>query len=472
MSSRNPFLNWGRPTNLSAILKLSTGQCQNTSVNGFTGSADVFVTSVWHYFTMLWLDFTPIILPFILLGGWYLFKKQKRLFWLLFSIIITNFILSVLYLSGNQESWYLLSDVIFALFAGVGYLWLINKLKKQWITILLLLLALSPLIYWWNGLNRHNWKLTDEYINNLYAPIKEPAIFLGGSDLFVNYSYYNHDVHKYKPEVIPVLARLFYIYSPYQENLRSTTKIKIPDPTKYYSISINNFVSADGYSSFVNDFFALNIAHYRIYIDYPAYNEVYPDLSRPDGSPSFKLDRNRFKLIPAGLAYEVVPNDSNKQPDLQAFNYQFSNDFPTRPPTILERINAGELKNLINQYTLSYIAIGDYVMQEGKEGQSMSFYQKAYAMNPTNGAILSKLGIYCVQHNQPEEALRYFKQGAESYPNDPNWLYSMAVADGVMGNATDAITLLQQVIARTQNNPQLNAKANSVLNKIQQSTSK
>jgi hypothetical protein len=153
MSLRAPFLNWGRPTNLVAIWNVATGQGLNAGGNGFTGSADVFFASSWHFLTMLWLDFTPFILPFILLGGWYLWKKQKRLFWLLFLIILTNFVLSGLYHSGNQDLWYLLPDVSFAIYAGVGYLWLIRKLTKRWYTFLFLLVSLAPLIFWWTSLD-------------------------------------------------------------------------------------------------------------------------------------------------------------------------------------------------------------------------------------------------------------------------------------------------------------------------------
>jgi len=471
MSSQEPFLNWGRPTTLSAIVNLATGQQQNTSGNGFTGSTEVFFPSMLHFFSMLWVDFTPIILPFILLGGWFLWKKVKNIFWMIFSVIVTNFILSVLYLSGNQDAWYVLPDISCAIFAGIGFFWLTQKLRdKNWAIYLLFIFSLTPLIFWWSGLNRHEWRITDDYIHNLYSPIKTPAILFGGSEAFSNYSYYNHDILKYNPGVIPVLARLFYIYSPYQEDLLKSTSIQIPDPNKYYSATADKLVSADNYSAFVNDFFAMNMAKYRIYIDYPAFNTVYPDLSRSDGTASFHLDANRFKLIPEGLVYEVVPKERNVQFDLQNFNYQFSNNFPQNKPTVVEKKYNEELTSILNQYAMSYLTIGDTVLEEGNTDLALNYYQKAYAMSPHNGAILSKLGIYYVQHNQPAEAVIYFKQGAASYPNDSNWLFMQAVAEGELGNINDAVPLLQQVIKSTQNDPQLNAKATNVLNKLEGAT--
>src|SRR5260370_23410498 len=329
MASHNPFLNFRRATSLPAVWALMIGQGQNVSNNGFTGSVNVYISSSWHFIYMLWVSFTPFLLPFMLLGGWHLWKKQKRMFWLLFLIIPTNFILSVLYLSGNQEAWYLLPDVSFAIFAVAGYLWLTRKLSKQWYALLFLLISLAPLVYWWTGLDRHTWRITDDYIHNLYSPLTEPAILFGASQGIGNDSYYVHDVIKYRPAVIPVLHKNIYSLTSYWQNLLATTHIQFPEITKYYP------PSADGYSAFVNDFFAMNLSKYKIYIDFTALNIMYPELSRPDGSASFKLDTNPFKFVPSGLVEEVVPKESKEQSDLADFNYQFSNGFPDKKPTVV-----------------------------------------------------------------------------------------------------------------------------------------
>lgn len=462
MSAQNPFLNWGRPTDLGSTIAVATGQGFNNSTNGFTGSVTVFLSSAWHFFVMLWIDFTPVILPFIFLGGWFLWKKSRNLFWLLFLIIATNFVLSTLYLSGNQDAWYVLPDVSFAIFAGLGYFWLMQKLNSKWFIYLLFLLSLTPLIYWWTGLDRSGWRINNDYTYNMYNPIQAPAIIFGGADLFVDNSYYIHDVSGFKPNIIPVLVQEFYINNVYRQNLQITSHIQIPDIAKYEPLT------ADNYSAFVNDFFAMNMPNYKIYIDYPAFNTSYPGvLVRPDGTASFILDTRRFKLIPAGLAYEVVPQNSTQQPNLQDFNYQFSNGFPQNKPVIEEKIYNDQLNNLVNQYTLSYITIGNYLSQKGNLNQAISYYQKGYEMDPTNGAILSTLGLYHINHNEPTQALIYFKQGAQTYPDDPNWIFSMAIAYGERGDGTQAIPLLQQVISHTPSGSPLNAKATAVLTKLE-----
>jgi tetratricopeptide (TPR) repeat protein len=292
----------------------------------------------------------------------------------------------------------------------------------------------------------------------VYSPIKEPAILLSATDLFMDTSYYMHDVSKIKPDTIPVLDRDIYVNKSYRANLQTATHIAIPDDPKYYP------VDADNYSAFVNDFIAMNIPKYKIYIGFPAlYSYLLP---RPDGSPSLRIDTNRFKLIPAGLTEEVVLKNSTERPNIQDFNFQFSNDFPQKKPVLVENVNKKELDDMTVEYAYAYSAIGDYYLASDA-GKAENFYHKAYAMNPHSSVTLSKLGIYFIQHNQPEKALEYFTQGEEIYPNDVNWLFSIAVADGMLGKTDEAKTLLEQVIARTQNNPPLHTKATNVLNQLQ-----
>jgi hypothetical protein len=417
MSARNPFMNYGRPTNLTAILNVATGHWSNNKDIGFTGSADVFFTSSWHFLTNVWLYFTPLLLPFMLLGGWYLWKMQKRLFWLFTLIIVTNFLLSVFYLSGNQDLWYLLPDVSFAIFAGLGYFWLIRKLSKRWYTFLLLLVSLVPLVYWWPSLDRHGWRISEDYIHNLYTPIKEPAILFGGGDYFTSTSYYAHEVSKYKPAAVPIVDSYFFRNMPYRENLLTTTHIQIPDATKYPPNT------ADGYSAFVNDFFAMNLPKYKIYINYPAL--ILTPLPRSDGTASLRIDTNRFKLIPAGLAEEVVPKDSNEQPDLHDFDYQFQNGFPNRKPTLLEQNYKIQLEEMTIEYAFFYDDIGDYVLQQGEVNQALDFYQKAYVMNPHIGVVLGKLGVLYSRQNQPTKALAYFNKAFTTQPDNVTWLYDI-----------------------------------------------
>lgn len=384
MAQRNAFLNYGD----AGLWTIATGLKQNSNQNGFTGSLQTSLNSAWNFFYMLEIDFTPFILPFIILGGWYLLTRRKDMFFLFISIIVTNFLLSVLYLSGNQDSWYLISDVGFAIFAGIGLLWLGQKLSHEWLLLIIFLISFSPLIYWWSSLDRHKWEIADDYMYNLYKPIQEPAIVLGAGDLFINETDYIHDDSNYKPDIIPVY-NFFYSEYNYTQNLQKVTNLQMPVVTNYYP------PDADNYSRFVNDFIALNIAKYNIYMDYPMLNIDIPGiLSTPDGTASFKLDNTRYKLVPAGLVYKVVPLENNQQPDLQDFNFQSSNNFPINKPVLEEQIYNNQLNDLITEYAFAYITAGNYEAYVGNTKLSMTYYQKGYALDPNNEAILNTLETY------------------------------------------------------------------------------
>lgn len=457
-SATGPFMNWGNPTDFASIWAVATGQGQNSSTTGFTGSFEVYLNSAGRYFVMLWQNFTPLLLPFIGLGIWYLWNKQRNISFVLLSVTITNFILSVLYLSGNQDSWWLLSYVCFAVYAGIGYFWLLEKLRYRWFAIIAVIISLAPLFMWWHALDRHDWNITEEYIHNLYTPVADNAILFGGAEPFVAASYYVHEVEK--STVIPVLNKVFYVYQPYYDNLTNTTDLKFPDRAAYLPYT------AENYSRFVNDFFALNISDRKIYIDLPAYSTVFENMPGPNNSPSFQLDANRFKLVPSGLVSEVVAKDSNQQANINNFNYQFSNGFPKNKPTVIDKPTQEYLDKMILQYTLSYMTMGDELLLKKNGSGALNFYQKAYDFDPKNGAVLSKLGLLYLQAQQPTNALKYFEQGALEYPSDLNWQLSMGASYAMLGDRTQAVDLLQRVI-QTSNDPQLQQKAAAILQQVQ-----
>jgi hypothetical protein len=388
-SLHNPFLNYERPTTIGRIWTVMTGQGQNNynpttgAQNGFTGSYKVFFSSSWRFLMMLWLSFTPVLLPFVLIGGGYLLKIRKDLFWIFTSIVITNFLLSGLYLSGNQESWYLLSDIVFALFAGIGYFWILKKLAFRWYSLLLILVSLSPLIFWWNTLDRHTWRITDDYRHNLYHSISGPAILYGSADLFADTTYYTHDVAKDHQGVVPILDNAFDILKTYRQNLALTTDLTIPDDT-----TLTNNQTPQTYSKFVNDFFAMNMPRYKIYITYPAFASTF---FNGDSSPSFTLDTSRFKLIPEGIVEEVVPKNASIKPDLRNFSYQISNGFPSHKPSMLETAYNNQLTGMLGEYVSSYIGLGDYYLQADKDNQAIKWYKKAYAMDSQDAGVLNTL---------------------------------------------------------------------------------
>ncbi|KKQ66726.1 MAG: hypothetical protein US86_C0004G0044 [Candidatus Daviesbacteria bacterium GW2011_GWA2_38_24] len=393
-ASQQPFLNWWNPVTFENLWNLSTGSGINVynpelgRINGFTGSIEVFMQSTGNFFRMWVSKFTMFILPFMLLGLFYLWRKSKYLFFILFIVVLTNIILTGLYLSGNQESWFLVSDTIWAILAGVGFFYAASFLLKVrdgiYLVILISLLSLSPLVRWWPSLNRQPMQITDDYVQNLYSNAEEPAIVLGSSDIFDAVSYYKHEVKKFKRGVLPVVDNLIYIDEWYSENLRNTTDLKIPDTTNLKRDS------AEEYSKFLNDFFALNMDKYKIYTTTVALRaKLFP---APGLNGSLEIDEDRFKVVPQGLLLEIIPKESSNEPKLANFDYKFQTpEFPKRKPKFLEKIYNEELAGMVNEYAYSFMNLGDFYLEKGEKDKAQEYYKKALDYNSANSEILGRI---------------------------------------------------------------------------------
>jgi tetratricopeptide (TPR) repeat protein len=469
---RKPLLNDINGLSFQGIWEVATGQGSNIyrpdlrSINGITWSPLIMLISVWRYLEMAWMDFTPVLLLFSIIGAVSLWRTKRYTFFLLFLVVVTNFTLSVLYISGNQESWFLQSDVIFAVFSGVGYAWVIElistrvtKFSPKVTKAGLFTLAFIPLLYWLPTLNRHRWHFTQDYVDNLYAPIQKPAILIGAGDLWEATASYVY-VTNYKSNVIPVSIAIP-VTDWLRTNLASTSHIKVPDVSHYdYSIS-------EGYSKFTNDFIADNISRYHIYLTQQA--EELEGLAV--SQHSLQIDSERFGLIPVGMLQEIIPK--NKEPVFNASNfvYQFGNGFPQSRPRFLERSYSAELLDFIRVLALSYDNAGSYLMYQGKYDEAGSFYRKANALVPKEPVILGDLGKFYAKQNQPAIALDYYRKAQTYQPDNPTWLYNIALTEGQLGKIDEEKKDIKRII----NNPQVDAgfkqSLTEQLNSLNQNTS-
>lgn len=500
-AAANPFLNYWRATDFESVWNLSTGAGLNVYVpelgriNGFTGSPEVFFKSTWRFIFMWVVKFTPLLLPFIVVGSIYLWKKSKYYFVFWFLIIASNWLFASLYFSGNQESWFLVSDAAWVVLAGVGYFAIVSgseeifDLKKNKILVKLkvlksfslpkylpyrmwlILLVLVPLIFWFPTLNRRGWNLTEEYIQNLYKPIgNEKAIIFGSSDLFDSVSFYVHDVpgtSVYKPNTVPVTDNMFYIFKWYRDNLAATTGLKMPDGAKL------KYDSADEYSRFVMEFFELNLPKYKIYLTIPTtrnnFLQVYQPQDQESGG-SLKIS-DKFKLISQGMLFEVVPKESTAEADLKNFEYQFrKKDFPKNKPKLWEQTFKTELTGMINEYAYSFENMGDELLKIGKFEDAFKFYQAAFDFNPKNAEIISRLGNYYGNIGNHQKAIEYFEKALKLEPRNIGLLFNLAIAYENTGKNDRAMINLNKVLQIAKSDSQVVKLAKQRLEALKQAT--
>ncbi len=387
----HPFLNWYYVRHLDDLMVLATGSDLNIyvpeleRVNGFTGSPQVFIKSATNYLEMLVQSFTIWLVPFMLMGAWRLWRSKERFaFWILGLVVGTNFVFSGLYKSGNQESWFIVSYVVLAVFIGQGFYQVSRWLEKirdgRKVAMALTLVALLPLITLWPITNRHQWHLSDDYVHNLYRPVEPPAIIYGSGDNYDSLSYYAYEVLKPNHNVIPLTDNLFFLYQWYRDNLRVNTDLKFPkepDPSADPTIEYNRFL---------NEFIALNIPKYKIYLTQVAMRNR---LSvSPDGKGTLKLD-SRFKTVPQGLLMQVVPKEATTSPNLAFFDFDFHNSgYPAKKPVYLEEVYTGELRGMTNEYGFSMYSVAEWLFKNGQKDQAQKYYEKSQEFSPGNQEIL------------------------------------------------------------------------------------
>ena len=433
-----PFVNWGNPQTLSLFIGhlrgegLNIYEPQSGSINGFTGSPIVFFQSVSHSFYLLLIQFTPILLPFLGLGFYFFYKKNKLLFWLLISVPIINVVYAGLYYSGNQESWFILSWIICAIFIGIGFYYAVLKfsLKADYIKILVLLCFL-PLIAWFIPLNRSQNYYSEDYAKNLYSSLNKDAILIGTGDFSNSLGFYLHEADKYRSDVTPITANMLYVNRWYRDGLRHASSIVVSPKLE----DIIQYKAFDEYNRAMNSFIADNIDKHPIYVTHLT---LRASALAATSAGQLVLD-SRFKFIPHGLSLQVVPSYANVNPDMKSFDFTFKTPNPQKAPFYLERnYNAG-YKNLANDYAYSWEALGDWYFNSGDYDKALNYYKNADSWSPNNPEILSRFGQYYGTKKELDVARQYFQKALDLSPESFTTRFNLAITLANMGRRDEAL---------------------------------
>jgi tetratricopeptide (TPR) repeat protein len=433
-----PFVNWGNPQTWSLFIGQLRGEGlniyepQSGSINGFTGSPIIFFQSVSHFFYLLLIQFTPILLPFLFAGGYSIYRKNKYLFWFLLSVILVDVFYAGLYYSGNQESWFILAWIICAIFIGIGFYYAILRfsLKSKHINALALLCFL-PLLVWFIPLNRSQHYYSDDYAKNLYSTLNKNAILIGTGDFSNSLGFYLHEADKLREDVTSVTANVLYVNKWYRDGLRNASDIVVSPKLE----DIIQYKAFDEYNRAMNSFIADNIDKHPIYVTHLTLRAS--ALAATDAG-QLVLD-SRFKFIPHGLSLQVVPSNSNVKIDPKAFDFTFKTPNPQKPPFYLERNYNSGYKNLANDYAYSYEALGDWYFSSGNYDKAFDNYKKADSWSPNNSEILSRFGQYYGIKKELDVARQYFQKALNLSPDNFTIRFNLAITLANMGRIDEAL---------------------------------
>ncbi|MCL5784461.1 MAG: DUF2723 domain-containing protein [Patescibacteria group bacterium] len=481
-AAQHPFLNWGDPQTWDLFwgqihgVGLNIYDPRTNSINGFTGSSTVFVQSIGRYLYLLFVQFTPLLLPLVALGIFYLFQKNKRLFWVLIVIPLTNLLFGGLYLSGNQESWFISSYIIFSLFLGIGLSFILKlflnigtnsknrELRIKFLILASLFLVLIPLIWWFPKLDRSNHWVTTEYADNLYSNLPKGAVLIGSGDFFNSMANYEYDVLG-KRDVFPVVANMWYILPWYRDNLRHQRPDLMPQ-------ELEGMIKKDRleeYNEVMNWYIRWLIDHgHPVYVTPMVFRETV--LAGTDAG-KYVPDKNKVRAVENGLTYRMLTPDDLLQPSEDFFKYKFRDpNFFKNPPFYLERNYNAAYNLLLREYGLGYASLADYFLSNSKEapelkGKAEEYIKKAYDIAPFSAEIVNRLAIFSAMQGNLAQAVQYFKQAIDLEPESWEIRINLAKALEAAGQIDEAKKTLQTVLDQADNS-QLKNDAQQELAKL------
>ncbi len=436
-ASHYPFVNWGNPQTLELFIGhlhgagLNIYEPEGGSINGFTGSPLVFIQSVSYFLLNSLLQFTPFLIPFIIMGIFLVYKKNKKLLMLLTCVPLFDVVYSGIYYSGNQESWFILSWIFFAIFIGLGFYFFVTHFSITGTKLIFaFLLCLLPLLMYFTTLNRSSHFFASDYAYNLYGPLEKNAILLGTGDFFNSLSHYLHEADVFRSDITPITSNVFYVNRWYRDDLRHATNLSISENIE----KIIQYKSFSEYNEAMNELIAENIDKHPIYVTHLALRAS--ALAATTGG-QLKLD-SRFKFIPSGLSLRVVRASDEAKPNLSLYNFNFKSSLAEAPKYLEKNYRAG-FKNLINDYVFAYEFLADWFAENKQDDLAIKFYQQALDLSKTeNAELLAHLGEFYAIRNQLNPAYQYLEQAQRLDVKNVSIHFNLGLTYTNLGRTADA----------------------------------
>ncbi|OGD94025.1 hypothetical protein A3H87_04180 [Candidatus Curtissbacteria bacterium RIFCSPLOWO2_02_FULL_42_37] len=515
-----PFVNWGNPQTAKLFIDHLHGAGLNInepgptgSVNGFTGSPLVFVQSVSYFILNSFIQFTPILWPLILIGAYQIFKRSRQIFIILISVPIFNVIYAGLYLSGNQESWFILSWIFFAIFTAVGFFYLAQKLinsstseeseptsevsrvissgwqlrkgpdsaqstkrnhtratnieststggkettdRTRLKTAALFSLCFLPLLVFFIPLNRSGHYYSSDYAFNLYSPLEKNAILIGTGDFFDSLSHYLHEADIYRNDVTPITANVFYVNRWNRDTIRQTTNISISDKLE----QMIQYKSFTEYNEVMNQLIDENIDKHPIYVDHLT---LRASALAGTTAGQLRLD-DRFKFVPSGLSLKVVRASQNEKPNLALYNFKLRSPL-VKKPFYFERNYQGAFKNILNNYVYSYESLADWYAENDQDEQALKYYKIAKDLGE-NAEVLAHLGEFWAQRGDFNASYQYLEKAERLDVNNVGVHFNLGLAYANLSRNLEAIREFESVKLLTSPNDPIFQEAEKMVKQI------
>ena len=177
-AAREPVMNWGNPRTLVGVWRHISGR-QYQAYLSFTPSmlGENFRSGVHlllREFGPLWL---PLALATVASGGWFSWRRNRTIFWLLALIVLVNVGYNLSYsIAEDKDAYYLPTFIACAAFAGLGLGSLGKRLPlAAGVALLLPAIALAAN---WRSNDRSGYFIAQDYVHNIERTIAPDGLLL------------------------------------------------------------------------------------------------------------------------------------------------------------------------------------------------------------------------------------------------------------------------------------------------------
>ncbi len=393
----NPYVALEDLTTIKGMLNHLSGKLFQKAM--FTLPPDVVLRNLRDYGILLLKQFSPFLLPLILVGIWRLIKEDLKLLIMLLSIILCILLYAINYdFQADIPPYYIPTFICFIILIAYGVKHLIEKIPKpQFRYLILIFFILSPIGICFANFNENNLRkyyFAWDYGMNIFRHLPDSAVLFNRADFTHCSLRYLRFVEGVKTDV-PIITTHILSYPSYIKKIKKQYPWLNSTPTDNSNTAIfNNLVEK-------------HIGTVPIY--YTFRDDQY---LRPIPYQS--------TLIKEGLLYKLTHRETEK------VTFDYKNRY-LLDSTVTKDLSVDDI---ITEYGYAYAELGEYYGNQGVLNLAIAYVKKAVQYSPQNASFLALLGILYHYNGMTDKAIDSLNRAIQIDPQNPDYRRNLAICKG------------------------------------------
>lgn len=367
-----PGLNWGNPQTLEKFLWHISGKQYRVWI--FSGT-EATSRQLKYFVQSFPAEFGYILLPFILIGIWSLYRKNRKLAWFVILLFIGCVVYSINYDIYDIESYFLLAYICSGMFAAFGFASMVRWFgERQNMSVGLVGLCIGILFGVQVGrVNQSGNYLVEDYTHNMFNSFERGALVISYQwDYWVSASYYYQHVKGLRNDVTVIdkelLRRSWYFeqikhnFPSVYEKSRSEIEAFLIELYKFeHELPYDPAIIEERFNAMINSFIDNNFIERPVYVTVEIEQQFAPNYFR----------------VPEGLAfrlYKQMPPPEKKVQDEFAYR-PFK-----RSGRLIDGINSMYATMLTNR--------GKFLNTQKEYQHAAKYFERALQFNPADQEAL------------------------------------------------------------------------------------